>query len=251
MLEVTTTLGGRALALVGSALFHAGVVVVLGGHANDPPASRREPSLILAVSLTAEDAPIVRAEPERTARPVARRVPVQTHTHRYPVAHQHDATPHDPSLVHAPLNDAAPTPRLPSFALALPVASAPAPRFAIQVSPKDRPSSGTAAAGGHSQAGQGEVLAEAGVDTPARLLRGATPPYPREAAEASIEADLPLEIVVDTKGHVVSARVLRQVGYGLEPAALRALRAYHFAPAILNGRPSSVRMKWTMVFRLQ
>ena len=82
-------------------------------------------------------------------------------------------------------------------------------------------------------------------------MSGGAPPYPRAAAAAAIEADVPLEIIVDASGHVRSARALQRVGFGLEEAAVRALRGYHFRPAVLAGRPSAVRMKWTMQFRLQ
>lgn len=247
-----TTLGGQAAALAGSLLFHAGVVIALSGH---PPqtrvASAAEPLLVEVSALWSPPAPEAQTAPALPAAPI-RRAPV-THTHRYPVAHAHDATPHDPALVHPPVSLSPPADLAPRFALAVAPVSAPVvPRFALDVGAHAARAAASPGVGSaSSDAGDGEPVAEAAVDVPARLLRGSPPAYPREAAQAELEADVPLEIVVDARGHVQSARVLRQVGNGLEAASLKALRAYHFSAAILKGRATPVRMKWTMVFRLQ
>jgi periplasmic protein TonB len=112
---------------------------------------------------------------------------------------------------------------------------------------------------GQSRAGPGttgesgdatETYPENGVSSRARLLEGAPPEYPPAARAAAVEADLPLEIVVNASGAVVDARLLRHAGYGLDEAALRAIRAYRFAPAQRAGRGVSVRMRWVVDFRL-
>ena len=247
-----TTLGGQATALAGSLLFHAGVVIALSGHAARPAPASTQPLLVEVSTLLEPPAALVQTETQQAAAP-SRRVVAPSHTHRYPVAHAHDATPHDPALVHPPVSLSPPPSPRPTFALAVPAPSIPvAPRFAIDVGPHvvER-GSPTVPGSGASGAGDGEPVGEAAVDVPARLLRGPTPVYPPEAAQADLEADVPLEIVVDATGHVQSARVLKQVGHGLEAASLKALRTYHFTPAIRHGRPTPVRMKWTMVFRLQ
>ena len=96
-----------------------------------------------------------------------------------------------------------------------------------------------------------DIAGEGEVGVPARLL--STPPlvYPPAARRAEIEIDVPIEIVVDTDGRVSSARALSRAGYGLDEAALRAIRAYRFSPALRAGRPSRVRMRWTVQFRLR
>ena len=43
---------------------------------------------------------------------------------------------------------------------------------------------------------------------------------------------------------------LRRAGYGLDEAALQAIRAYRFSPALRAGHPVRVRMRWTIQFRL-
>ena len=95
-----------------------------------------------------------------------------------------------------------------------------------------------------------ETYSEAGVSSRARLLEGTPPEYPPAARAAAVEADLPLEIVVDASGAVVDARLLRHAGYGLDEAALRAVRGYRFIPAQRAGRGVSVRMRWVVDFRL-
>jgi TonB family protein len=89
------------------------------------------------------------------------------------------------------------------------------------------------------------------VSVPARLLSSGPLPYPAAARQAEIEVDLPLELVVDGAGRVTAARGLTRVGYGLDEAALAAIRSYRFSPALRDGRPVPVRMRWTVQFRLQ
>jgi TonB family protein len=94
-------------------------------------------------------------------------------------------------------------------------------------------------------------LPEQSASTAARLARGAAPTYPTLARQEGIEADVPMELVVSARGAVESARVLGHVGFGLDEAALGAIRGYAFTPAIKDGRPTRVRMRWTMQFRLR
>ncbi len=244
------TLTGRVLALTSSVLVHAGVVFSLAGHVPDSVVLPAEVPVAVDISVAALE-PVVSAMADDT-KPVAapRRLPAATHTHRYPVAKDHDTTPHDPALVHAPLpvEPAA----LPSFAIAAPAAAQTRPRFAMTATLNQPTASATdASVSGAGVLGDGEPSGEESVDVPARLLVGNTPPYPRETAEAGIEASVRLEIVVDARGHVRSARVLSRVGYGLDEASVRALRAFRFSPASLRGRAVPVRMRWTMEFRLQ
>ena len=148
---------------------------------------------------------------------------------------------------------------------ATPVFSAESARFAIVAAPvtgrevsllSAATSAGShagAAAGAGSRAGTNaatEPSTEGAVDTPARLLRGAPPVYPAAAQSAGVQADVPIEIVVDPSGAVQSARSLAHVGYGLDEAALRAVRSYRFRPAVRGGKTVAIRMRWLMRFQL-
>jgi protein TonB len=88
------------------------------------------------------------------------------------------------------------------------------------------------------------------VSTPARLVSRAPLAYPPAARAAQIETDVRVEIIVDAAGRVVSARPLTDTGYGLDDAAVRAVRGYRFSPATKDGRAVAVRMRWTVQFRL-
>jgi protein TonB len=104
---------------------------------------------------------------------------------------------------------------------------------------------------GPSTSGTDAPFAEAAVDIPARLLRGDPPAYTRDAEAAGVEAEVPIEIIFDRNGVVVSARALRHAGYGLDAEALRGIEQYRFAPARRNGAPVAVSMRWQMRFQLR
>jgi protein TonB len=89
------------------------------------------------------------------------------------------------------------------------------------------------------------------VSVPARLLSSSPLVYPPAARQAEIESDFPVEIVVDLDGRVIAARAITRAGYDLDEAALRAIRAYRFSPAMRGGQPVRVRMRWTVQFRLR
>jgi protein TonB len=94
-------------------------------------------------------------------------------------------------------------------------------------------------------------IPEQSVDGMARLVGGPPPAYPDDARTAGVEGDVHLELVVDVAGAVRSARVLHGVERGLDESAMRAVRQFQFTPAIKGGRPVSVRMAWSIRFRLQ
>jgi len=103
-----------------------------------------------------------------------------------------------------------------------------------------------------TSSGEGAApLSEGAVDRPAQLATAAPLRYPEAARRAELELDLPLEIVVSPQGRVRAALALSHPGYGLEEAALAAVRSYVFLPARRAGREVPVRMRWTMQFRLR
>jgi protein TonB len=63
------------------------------------------------------------------------------------------------------------------------------------------------------------------------------PKYTMEARQAEIEGVVRVEVTVDETGHVVSARVLSGLGYGLDESALAAAKASVFEPATRCGKP--------------
>ena len=113
-----------------------------------------------------------------------------------------------------------------------------------------QPSQVTGGAGGPAAGAGGAPLLESSVSRGARLVSRAGVQYPAEARAAEVEASVALEIVVDRSGAVTEARVVKAAGYGFDAAALVAIRQYRFAPAERSGELVSVRMRWTVDFRL-
>ncbi len=75
-------------------------------------------------------------------------------------------------------------------------------------------------------------------------------PYPDEARRAGIEGQVVLSLRIDEQGNVVSAKVLSGPGYGLNEAALQAIRRFKFTPAVKGGTPVQTEMKYTYTFLL-
>jgi TonB family protein len=172
------------------------------------------------------------------------------------VPSSHDATPHDPAVDHrakaSGVSDARETnaPPIPDVARASVAADA---HFTIRVAPSiASPASGAAGEKGSGGASETAVIVpEAAVSAPARLLASIAASYPPEARANEVEADVSLEIVVDTVGVVVEARPLSRAGLGFDEAALSAIRRYRFSPAQKDGHPVRVRMRWSVQFRLR
>lgn len=81
----------------------------------------------------------------------------------------------------------------------------------------------------------------------ARLIRQVQPKYSNRAALANVRGVIRLELDIDERGIVRSARVVRGLGYGLDEAALEAAKTIEFSPATLCGKP--VSSKFTLAFR--
>jgi protein TonB len=76
-------------------------------------------------------------------------------------------------------------------------------------------------------------------DPPVRPKRKipVAPKYTMQARQAEIEGVVRVEVTVDESGHVISARVVSGLGYGLDESALAAAKASVFEPASRCGRP--------------
>ncbi len=70
-----------------------------------------------------------------------------------------------------------------------------------------------------------------------RPLQMAKPEYTEAARAALVEGKVRVELVVDTNGKVVRVRVLEGLGHGLDEAAIRAVEAASFEPALACGKP--------------
>jgi TonB family protein len=255
MFRSLSALFTRPAALATSVALHVGAVVV-GGHALSEETAQGgdagTPPLEIDVQVeVTPTAPLAAPAPEEKAQPsnAPKRIPAAGHRHAYPVSPDHDAHPHDPSLVH--LVRGAPPPVSPEVA---PVA---APLHFVLSSEHlatrgaTAPPPGSATTSHVSRPTGSGTFDVSAVDEPAHLLSSVPVVYPEAARVAGVEADVVLDLVVDGAGRVTSSHPLSAQGLGLADAAQRAVGAYRFTPARRAGHPVSVRMRWTVTFRLQ
>ena len=87
--------------------------------------------------------------------------------------------------------------------------------------------------------------------TPPRLSEVASPDYTAEAKKKKIEGVVKLMIVVDKKGDVVDAKVVKSLGYGLDENAIIAVKEWKYKPAEKDGVPVAVKMEVTVDFYLR
>lgn len=88
--------------------------------------------------------------------------------------------------------------------------------------------------------------------------QGACPPgnprqlYTEEAVAQEIEGKVVIEATIDESGRVTKANVLRGLGYGLDEAAVRALKEQcRFSPAEVNGEKVVTTIRYSFSFVLE
>lgn len=84
---------------------------------------------------------------------------------------------------------------------------------------------------------------------PPKVLERVEPKYPAEARAANIGGMVVLETRINEDGSLGEIRVLRPLGYGLDEAAIEAVKQWKFQPAREGGRPLSVVYTVTLNFR--
>ena len=86
--------------------------------------------------------------------------------------------------------------------------------------------------------------------TPPRLSEVANPYYTPEARKKKIEGTVTLAIVVNQKGDVTDAKVVKGLGYGLDENAIVAVKEWKYTPTEKDGEPIAVKMEVTIDFYL-
>jgi TonB family protein len=81
---------------------------------------------------------------------------------------------------------------------------------------------------------------------PYRRLR---PAYPETAARAEAEATVDVQVEIDASGEVSRVEVVRWAGFGLDDAAVSAVRQLHFSPARRDGQAVPMRVLLRYNFR--
>jgi periplasmic protein TonB len=84
-----------------------------------------------------------------------------------------------------------------------------------------------------------------------RLLSEFRIPYPKKAKENNIEGPVVMDILIDQKGIVREISLVTGPGYGLDQAALDAVKRFSFKAAEVEGKPVAVRIRYTYRFVLE
>lgn len=77
------------------------------------------------------------------------------------------------------------------------------------------------------------------------------PVYPDAAKRAEVEGVVQLEVLIDENGRVVSVKVLRGLGYGLDEAAVEAVKQSTFVPGLKGKEAVPVRLRIPFRFILE
>jgi protein TonB len=94
--------------------------------------------------------------------------------------------------------------------------------------------------------GTGPVL---DYDSPPRPIKITRPQYPQEAFVKKVEGVVTVEILIDSTGRVVRARVIQSVPM-LDAAALQTVYQWVFQPAIKHGKPVPTIAHAPVAFRI-
>ena len=89
-----------------------------------------------------------------------------------------------------------------------------------------------------------------GVDRGPVPTKRVQPAYTAEAMRARVEGTVALEVLVDERGRVADARVLKSIPL-LDESALAAAKQWEFTPTMLNGQPVPVLVMLELEFTLR
>ena len=84
---------------------------------------------------------------------------------------------------------------------------------------------------------------------PPAVKKQVEPTYPPEAFAAGLAGDVTLAIDIDADGRVTAVAVKTAAGHGFDEAAAAAAREMEFFPAEVDGKPSPIRIEYTIHFQ--
>ena len=99
--------------------------------------------------------------------------------------------------------------------------------------------------------GGGDLFDSSDLDTGPRPKLPVQPQYPSSLKKKGVEGRVLIELVVDSKGAVVSAKVKSTSGHkAFDDAALKAAKRTKFKPAIRGGKPVKAKVIYPISFKL-
>lgn len=84
-----------------------------------------------------------------------------------------------------------------------------------------------------------------------KVISRVEPAYTEEAKKQRVAGIVILEIDINESGVVTDARVLKPLPFGLDQAAIEAVRQWRFEPALENGEPVAVKFNITINFKAE
>ena len=87
--------------------------------------------------------------------------------------------------------------------------------------------------------------------TPPKIKNSVKPIYPKEAMEVGKEGKVKLQANIDINGTPQNIVALTKLGFGLEAAAITAVKLWTFIPATKNGKPIKVTVLIPIEFKFE
>ena len=121
------------------------------------------------------------------------------------------------------------------------------PREGVPWGDPDAPTGPGRGAGGD---GDTPIELDARMVAPVTIHR-VQPLYTEAARRARTQGFVILQATIDRTGRVTGVQVMKPLPFGLDDAAVQAVRQWRFTPATLQGRPVPVYFRLTVHFRVQ
>jgi TonB family protein len=108
--------------------------------------------------------------------------------------------------------------------------------------------------------GKAQEATPMGVELPHRVgddvtrpekISGAPPVYTEAARKARVQGVVIVEAIIDEQGNVTQTNILKGLPLGLSQAAVEAVKAWKFKPAMFEGRPVKVYYTLTVNFKAE
>ncbi len=84
-----------------------------------------------------------------------------------------------------------------------------------------------------------------------RLLSEIRIPYPEEAKKKQVQGAVVMELLIDAEGRVRETSFIEGPGFGLNEAAMNAIKGFKFSPARIQDKSVAVKIRYAYRFVLE
>jgi periplasmic protein TonB len=82
------------------------------------------------------------------------------------------------------------------------------------------------------------------------VLSEVRPQYPKEAREKQIEGSVVMDVLIDALGKVREVKIIEGLVV-FRSGAVEAMKKFRFKPAVIDGKPVAVRIRYSLKFELE